>query len=338
MNGVWGRAVEVPGLGALNAGGNARVSEVSCLAARNCATGGIYTDGAGHQQGFVAEEKSGVWGQAIEVPGLGALNAGGSGGVLALACASAGNCTAVGDYTDGAGHQQGFVADEKDGVWGQAIEVPGLEALNTTGSAGVLAVACALPGNCTAGGDYSNGADNNGGQGFVVSEQNGVWGQAIEVPGLEALNSNGAAYVDSVACASAGNCTVGGDYDYDYNWGFVAVERNGAWDQAISAPGLDALETGRYSDVNSVACPTAGTCAAAGDYEDISGNAGFHPEGFAVGEQNGQWKAAIRVPAARALHDEFANANSVSCVSPRHCTVGGYYSDNHGHRQGFVTR
>lgn len=289
-------------------------------------------------RGFVAGEKNGVWGEAIEVRGLGALNAGGGASVTSVACASSGNCTAVGGYTDGENHGQGFVADEKNGIWGQAIEVPGLEALNTTGSAEVLSVACALPGNCTAGGDYSNGADNNGQQGFVVSEKNGVWGQAIEVPGLEALNTNGDAWVGSVSCATAGNCTVGGDYDYDYNWGFVAVERNGAWSQAINAPGVGELDSGRYADVNSVACPSADSCAVAGDYEDISGNDGFHPEGFAVSERNDKWGAAIKEPGVRALHAAFADATSVSCVSPGHCTVGGYYSDNHGHQQGFVTR
>jgi hypothetical protein len=298
--------------------------------------GGNYADGAGHQQGFVAGEKNGVWGQAMAVPGLAALGAGGS-GVYTVSCALAGNCAAVGSYTDGDGRQQGFVADEKNGVWGQAIEVPGLGALNTDGSAAVLSVDCASAGNCTAGGYYSNGADNNGQQGFVVSEQSGVWGQAIDVPGLEALNSNGGAYISTVSCVSAGNCTVGGDYDYDYNWGFVAVEQNGVWGQAMNAPGLSNLNTGRYSDVNSVSCPAAGSCAAAGDYEDISSEA-FTQFGFAVSQRNGQWGSGISEPGPAALRKRYGTALSVSCGAPGICTVGGYYADTHNHRQGFVTR
>jgi len=46
----------------------------------------------------------------------------------------------------------------------------------------------------------------------VVSERNGVWGRAIEVPGLAALNAGGTAGVVSVSCASAGNCAAAGDY------------------------------------------------------------------------------------------------------------------------------
>ena len=46
-----------------------------------------------------------------------------------MSCASAGNCAAGGRYRDG-GHLQGFVAGERNGLWGKAIEVPGLAALN----------------------------------------------------------------------------------------------------------------------------------------------------------------------------------------------------------------
>ncbi len=67
----WGRAIEVPGLGALDKGGHAEVFQVSCGSAGNCAAGGFYHDRHGHGQGFVVSERNGVWGRAIEVPGLG---------------------------------------------------------------------------------------------------------------------------------------------------------------------------------------------------------------------------------------------------------------------------
>ena len=46
----------------------------------------------------------------------------------------------------------------------------------------------------------------------MVREKNGVWGKAITVPGLVALNKGGIAAVISVSCASAGSCVAGGDY------------------------------------------------------------------------------------------------------------------------------
>src|SRR5262249_56892388 len=108
--GRWGRVMEVRGWGALNAGGNGSVSAVSCASAGNCAAGGSYRDSSAGFQAFVVSETNGTWGTAIEVPGLGALNAGGFAGVNSVSCRSAGKCAAGGTYTDGSRHIQAFVA------------------------------------------------------------------------------------------------------------------------------------------------------------------------------------------------------------------------------------
>jgi hypothetical protein len=335
--GSWGTAIEVPGLGALNKGGSAQVNSVSCASAGNCAADGDYQDRDRHGQGFVADERNDVWGQAVEVPGLGALNKGGSAQVNSVSCASAGNCAAGGYYTDGNRHGQGFVADERNGVWGQAIEVPGLGALNK-GPGGPFAypqtqvnsVSCASAGNCAAGGGYAAG--NRHGQGFVAVEDNGVWGQVIEVPGLGALNKGGAAEVDSVSCASAGNCAVGGGYaaGTDNGQGFVAVEDNGVWGQAIEVPGLGALNKGGAAGVNSVSCASPGNCAVGGDYEDRGQNG----QGFVADEKNGVWGTAINVPGLRALNDMEGSPNaevdSVLCASAGNCAAVGTYGEPYG--------
>src|SRR6266516_3633683 len=200
--GSWGRAIEVPGLGALNKGGNgdltADITEMSCASAGNCAAVGYYADRHHHRQGFVAVERHGRWGTAIEVPGLAALNTGGTAGssaaVSSVSCASAGNCAAGGYYTNRHHHTQGFVAVERHGRWGKAIKVLGLGSLNTgdaSWDASVTEVSCASAGNCAAGGFYTDQAGNT--QGFVASERHGRWGKVIEVPGLGALNSGGGA-------------------------------------------------------------------------------------------------------------------------------------------------
>ena len=66
-------------------------------------------------QGFVAVERHGRWGQAIEVPGLAALNTGGVAGVGSVSCASRGQLRRRRGYTVGHGHGQGFVAIERNG-------------------------------------------------------------------------------------------------------------------------------------------------------------------------------------------------------------------------------
>jgi hypothetical protein len=54
--GAWHRAIEVPGLGALNTGGDAGVRAVSCASPWTCAAVGYYANRSGHlhYQGFVS--------------------------------------------------------------------------------------------------------------------------------------------------------------------------------------------------------------------------------------------------------------------------------------------
>jgi hypothetical protein len=162
----------------------------------------------------VVSETNGDWGQAIQVPGLAALSeresAGVPAGVSSVSCASAGNCAAGGSYQDDGGRQQGFVVSETNGAWGRAIEVPGLRALGQ--NARVNSLSCASPGNCAAGGDYGWDSGSPYPWGFVVSEKDGAWGRAINVPGLGALNKGGGAAVSPVSCTPQGSCTAGGFY------------------------------------------------------------------------------------------------------------------------------
>ena len=46
----------------------------------------------------------------------------------------------------------------------------------------------------------------------MVSQVNGTWGKAEQVPGTAALNKGNAAVINSVSCASAGSCGAGGSY------------------------------------------------------------------------------------------------------------------------------
>ena len=101
---------------------------------------------------------------------------------MALSCGAAGNCSAVGEYLDASFNQQVFVANEKNGTWGKAEEVPGTAALNKgtqTHDALLGSVSCASAANCSAAGSYQN---DSGQQVFVVSEKNGTWRQGERGP------------------------------------------------------------------------------------------------------------------------------------------------------------
>ena len=83
---------------------------VECPTVGECVAGGSYTDGSGHRA-FVAIEKNGVWGSAVEVPGTAVLNSGGIAAAYSVSCAAAGECAAGGSYFDGSNHNQAFVVD-----------------------------------------------------------------------------------------------------------------------------------------------------------------------------------------------------------------------------------
>ncbi len=78
-----------------------------------------------------------------------------------MSCGPAGICAAGGFYS---GH--GFVAVERNGVWGTATGVPGLAALSKGGFTKVNSVSCGLAGTCAAGGSYGDRSRHD--RGFVT--------------------------------------------------------------------------------------------------------------------------------------------------------------------------
>jgi hypothetical protein len=272
----------VPGTATLDQGGGAAIQSVSCASAGNCSAGGYYVVSVHNQQAFVVSEVNGSWQQAEGVPGTAALDQGGQASVDSVSCASAGNCSAGGGYTDGSGHQQAFVVSETSGTWLQAQQAPGTAALNlgSIPGAGIDSVSCGSAGNCAAGGSYTDSAGHR--QAFLVSEVSGDWRQAVEVPGTAALNQGGDAGIYSVSCASAGNCSAGGGYTdgSGHPQAFVVSEVSGTWEQAQEVPGTAALnlgtlpgagvDEGASAGVDSVSCASAGDCSAGGNYVDVS--------------------------------------------------------------------
>src|SRR5215813_7144283 len=63
-----------------------------------------------------------AWGSAKEVPGTAALNQGGNAEIASVSCASAGNCSAGGYYTDSSSRQQAFVVSQANAAWHTAVE------------------------------------------------------------------------------------------------------------------------------------------------------------------------------------------------------------------------
>ena len=280
-NGVWGTAHSVPRVAGL---ANTTVNSVSCASPGNCAAGGAddtfnTSDGSVLGHAFVMDETGGSWGSAEQVPGMSWLNAGDDASVGSVSCPAAGDCTAGGYYDVGlagspARELQAFVVDETGGTWGKAQEVPGTAALNAGENAQVTSVSCASPGNCAAGGTYAGAATSLTQQAFVVTETDGAWGKAEEVPGTAPGAAKYDSEVTSVSCASPGNCSAGGYDDGTDGFGseatgraFVVDETGGTWGTAQQVPGMTPINTNPYlTAVASVSCASATYCAAGGSY------------------------------------------------------------------------
>src|SRR5579875_2121552 len=318
----WHGARGLPGAGALNQGRSARVWSVTCPAAGDCTVTGQYTDGAGHHQVFVASETNGTWGTAEELPGLAALNAGGAATPGPLSCASAGDCTTGGKYTDGAGHPQAFMATETNGTWGQAEEVPGSGALNTGGTATLTALSCPVAGGCTAGGTYTDGAGHQ--QVFVIGQVNGAWGAAEELPGSGALNQGGTASLSTISCPTVGNCVTGGGYTDNLGGiqAFLATETGSVWGDAEGIPSVAGRNVG-YAQTKVVSCRSVGNCTVVGTYTD-----GYLTiQSFDVSETNGTWGTASKLPGTGGPDaGPGATVQVMSCSAVGDCNAGGYYN------------
>jgi len=273
VHGTWGKAHAIP----VGVGHAAAVTSVSCASAGNCSAGGYY-DFPG-LQAFVISQVHSTWGTAKVVPRPG-TGTGGYALVTSVSCASAGNCSGAGSYTDSSLHTQAFVVSQAGGTWGTAEEVPGTATLNNGGNDAINSLSCGSAGNCSAAGSYTDSSGRT--QAFAVSQVGGTWGTTEEVPGTAALNTGGNAAVSGVSCPSASNCSAGGTYQdrSGHQQAFVVSQVNGKWGTAEEVPGTAALNTGGNAGIGPVSCTAAGNCSASGSYTDRSG----HLQAFIVNQ------------------------------------------------------
>jgi hypothetical protein len=330
-DGAWGTTAAVPGLAALNTD-VAQVGQISCGSAGNCSAIGYYTDSERYQHAFVVDETSGSWADLEDVPGVASLagtDAGDVNSVLAsVSCASPGNCSAGGNY-QATGSETAFLVNEVGGTWADAEPVPGLNSLGGSVLSTIVSLDCASAGNCTAVGSDGTSADTTS---FVVTETDGIWGDAVAVPGI---------LIASVSCGSPGNCSASGSYpeatgSASLDQAFVVNEVGGVWGEAQIVPGVATLDGGDSSTGLYTSCASAGNCTASGTYELIPAGGGLDYLPFVVSEDDGTWGTATPIPGLSAIDTRAdARVNALSCGSPGNCSAGGWYNGADG-QQAFV--
>ncbi len=354
--GVWGQSVEatLPANAATAPGSqSAFLFGVWCTSPGNCVAAGSYTDATGLGQPLVITETGGVWARGIELtlPANASTVAGTQFAFLnTVTCTSAGNCVITGGYntTSGSLLSGGAVFSETNGVWAQGVQItlPPNATTATSGphtpAAGTVSmgeVSCFSPGNCVAGGQYTDTNFNS--QVMITTETNGVWAPAIELtlPANAATaqaTQNG--FLANLVCFRPGNCTAGGGYN-DINGNAqpaVFNQTHGVWAQGIelTLPANAATAPGTQSAyLNGFNCTSRGNCIAYSAYTDLNGNG----QPLVITETGGVWAQGIEPPlpanATTTPGAQNANIFGASCTSPGVCVAVGVYIDNAGNLQ-----
>jgi len=278
------------------------------------------------------DEAGGKW-SALQAP---LPSNAGQPSVLGVSCTSVGDCVAVGTYADLSGEPtwQGLVESETDNVWTASQAPLPQDAVGAWGSpTSITNVVCPSTGNCTAIGMYTSPQGNEDGErGLLLDESNGVWSATpAPLPGDAGINNQ--LRLSSLACSSAGNCSVVGTYDDDSavrHW-LVLTEASGTW--TADEPQLpDSISLGQ---LKSVTCPNAAKCVAVGDVHE----AGHVPEGLVLtwtrAPFNRQWSSVETVlpPDSPGVLD----LSAITCLgTTTHCSATGLFEDGASTSQGLI--
>lgn len=268
----------------------------ACVAAGSCTAGGDFGGAGRPLEPMVATQSHGRWsrGAPLLLPANAAAQPYAQ--VSGLACHSAGNCVAVGDYQYGrSGSLQAFIAIESRGRWARAF-TPRLPANAGSPSSDQLeAVACTSTGSCEAMGTYQDSAGNA--QTMAVAKPpSGPWGQATEIASPPNAAANPDALMTGIDCTAPGSCVAVGNYSVTATQfaAMGAVEVRGAWRRAtqIALP-RDAIP-GTFTAITSISCPTASQCLGVGQYP-VSAT---QSRAMAVTESKGRFGRAAPITAA----------------------------------------
>ena len=317
------------------------IYSLDCGAPGNCSAVGGFQNKSGDTQSFVDNENATAWSRAklVTLPSN-ALGSGQSSQVHSVACASAGNCSAVGTYLDNStpiARSVGYTINKVSGVWGNAVELRLPSDANFNPFVIVNQVACASPGTCAGVGTYINA--HNDTRGFVASEVRGKWLPAIEVALPGDANAYPATSLNEVTCAAPGDCTALGTYENTAGSveGFTVNESDYVLHRAVAMemPPSDAVNSHVFFyGFEGISCPTISDCSAGGQYLDQSG----HYQGFLIDESHGTWRRAteLRLPAGAQSAGKNGGVVAVSCSSTGNCSAGAAYSDAGGNYQASI--
>jgi hypothetical protein len=254
--------------------------------------------------------------------------------IVSVSCASAGNCSAVGEYTETSDFYQGLLLDEVDGSWQSGV-APNLPANAAVGQDEVqlASVSCPSVGDCTAVGTYLDSSYHT--EGLLLSGTGGVWAAGVEAPLPADADPNYPNVVlSSVSCASPGNCTAVGIYEAAGGRfeGLLLTESAGVWATGVKAVlPADADPDFPNVSLNAVSCSSPGNCTAVGIYNLVEGQGmSTTAKGLLLTETDGSWATGVEPVLPPSASPDYVWLNAVSCASAGNCSALGAYDDSAG--------
>jgi hypothetical protein len=269
-DGTWTAATLPPGGLSPALGPFLVLYAVSCPAVGSCVAVGTYEDAALARFGVIATLAGGAW-SALTAP-EGGLNPPPAANPLTslggVSCPQPGMCVVIGDYVNTSNQEAGLTETLTDGTWTPGA-VPGP-------SEGLTSVACPAAGSCVAVGDGDFAALSGG------SWETGALPTAGLNPAAQSVYS-----VNAISCSAVGSCKAFGEYTdtSGLEHGYIAKLAHGTWTAKRAPtsglkpkpnPSANPTQPPYAQSINSggIACPTASSCVAVGNYEDTAG--AFH--------------------------------------------------------------
>jgi hypothetical protein len=307
------------------------LSSIACTARGACIAGGNYQAAGRQIEPMVATQFHGRWSRGAPI----ALPAGAAAQPYAqvngIACRSAGNCVAVGDFENGRSRNlQGFIATESHGRWARAFTPrPPANAVSPM-SAELEAVACTRDGSCTAVGSYQDSSGNA--QTMVLAKPPaGPWRQATEIASPPNAAANPDAYMTGISCSGPGTCVAVGNYSVSPTQfeAMGAVESRGIWHRATEIATPRGAIASTFTAITSISCLAAGPCLGAGQYA-ISAT---QSRAMVVTESKGRFGRALAitaVPPGASVHPS-SYLLGISCRPSGACFAVGGGRNSAGH-------
>jgi hypothetical protein len=339
--GVWTAPLTLKAPSGAAANPGVTVYALSCGALGNCTAAGSYENRAGDVLSFYANEEKGVWSAARELAlPANALVDGQNAAVRSVACPSAGNCSAVGNYLDNdtvGAQDEGFMALEVNGLWHRASAISFASTPNFNPFVSMSQIACASNGRCVAVGSFIDANDVT--QGLLVNEN----GNAVSRGETLALPANASAYagatLSEVTCVKDSSCAVFGSY-YSHTGAIEALsasQTRSVWSRAVELAMPTNADTNPHAFLygfNGIACSSSGNCSVGGQYEATNGDY----EGFLANETNGTWSSAVELslPSGAQFAGKNGGVVALACPASGDCRASGAYVDAAGLYQAVV--